>query len=74
MLGILMPRLRKSARLMLLGIALMITACTAIPETVTDVSCDVFRPITYSGQNDTPETIEQIRGHNAAWDAICEEE
>jgi hypothetical protein len=37
---------------------------------VTDTSCLAFEPITYSGK-DSKETIEQIRGHNAAWDAIC---
>jgi len=30
-----------------------------------------FAPITYSQNRDTVMTIAQIRGHNAAWDAIC---
>jgi hypothetical protein len=35
-----------------------------------DTSCEAFQPITYSSR-DTPETVAQIRGHNAAWDSLC---
>ena len=31
------------------------------------VVCKSFKPITFSGKNDTSETISQVRGHNAAW-------
>lgn len=30
------------------------------------VVCSAFKPITYSAKRDTPETVRQIRGHNAA--------
>jgi hypothetical protein len=44
------------------------------PTTATryiDTSCQVFSVITYSGQHDTPETIDQIKAHNRAYRAIC---
>lgn len=37
---------------------------------VVDTSCQAFRPITYSSR-DTAETQREVRGHNAAWDALC---
>lgn len=35
-----------------------------------DTSCSAFEPIRYS-RTDTPETVKEIRAHNAAWDALC---
>jgi hypothetical protein len=32
--------------------------------------CLAFRPISWSSK-DTPQTAEQIRAHNAVWDAVC---
>lgn len=32
-----------------------------------------FDTITFSGSQDTPETIAQVRRHNAAYRALCEE-
>lgn len=37
-------------------------------------ACIAFSPITFSAQGDTPETVARVRGHNAAWDAVCGEE
>lgn len=37
---------------------------------VIDTSCDAFVPFRYS-RNDTEETKQQAREHNAAWDALC---
>ncbi len=33
-----------------------------------------FSPLTFSAKGDTRATITQLRRHNAAWDAICEEQ
>jgi hypothetical protein len=40
---------------------------------VIDTACQAFEPIRYS-RNDTDETKRQIRGHNAAWTALCKRE
>ena len=40
-------------------------------KTVIDTSCTAFKPIRYSASNDTPETVQEVREHNAAWTAIC---
>ena len=44
---------------------------TKTNTSVIDTSCLALEPIVYS-RKDTVETTEQIRGHNAAWDALCE--
>ncbi len=36
------------------------------------VCATLYVEITYSGKNDTPETIENVRRHNARRDAWCE--
>jgi hypothetical protein len=36
-----------------------------------DTACAAFQPITYSAAGDTPETVTQVRQHNAAWKALC---
>jgi hypothetical protein len=61
----------------LLGLTLMIlplAACQTLGKGIStrylDTSCSAFEPITYSSL-DTPETVAQIRGHNAAWDSLC---
>jgi hypothetical protein len=41
---------------------------------VVDTACAAFEPITYSLKDDTPETREQVRAHNAAWDALCRDQ
>jgi hypothetical protein len=46
-----------------------LTACAATP--ITGTACSAFRPITYSAAKDTPETVAQVRKHNAAWEALC---
>lgn len=53
-----------------------LTACAATRETAmqADAACIAFSPITFSAADDTAETVRQVRGHNAAWDAICKEE
>lgn len=55
-------------------LVLLLVGCGAQP--VVDgsgrVACQAFRPITYSASKDTPETVEQIRGHNAAYKSLCQ--
>ena len=55
--------------------AVTLGACATIQGTAMRASgaCIAFSPITFSAQSDTRETIAQLRGHNAAWDAICED-
>ena len=36
-----------------------------------DTACTAFVPISYSAAGDTPETVTQVRQHNAAWLALC---
>lgn len=50
-----------------LASALLLGACA---RTV-DTACTAFTPITYSPTTDSPETVTQVRGHNAAWISIC---
>lgn len=59
--------------LRLLGVASLttLTACGTTAATGTDTACLAFQPITYSASQDTPETVRQVREHNAAYDAVC---
>jgi len=50
-----------------LASALVLAACG---KTV-DTACTAFVPITYSAIGDTPQTVTQVRQHNAAWAALC---
>jgi hypothetical protein len=57
--------------------ALLLAACQTTPTSgiktsVVDTSCAVFEPIRAS-RSDTAETRDQVKAHNAAWDAICKE-
>jgi hypothetical protein len=49
--------------------AVLLAACAGAK--VVDTACTAFRPITYSASGDTDDTKRQIRGHNAAWVALC---
>ena len=51
--------------------AALLAGCQAMtPTYVTDTSCLAFEPIRAS-RKDTPETLDQVRQHNAAWDTLC---
>lgn len=66
---------------LLLSVTLPLTACqslthgaaTDLPPEVDPVAvaCQAFKPITYSSR-DTSETVVEILGHNAAWEALCQ--
>lgn len=48
--------------------ALLLAGCM---KTV-DTACTAFQPIDYSASKDTEATVTAVRGHNAAWHAICD--
>jgi len=54
-------------------LSLMLTACatTSTIGTGSKSLCLEDGPITFSVVDDTPETVQQIRLHNAAWRAVC---
>lgn len=55
----------------MLATALILTGCQSTTRTgATDAVCSIFPPITWSSR-DTPETIEQVRRHNAGRDSYC---
>lgn len=63
-------------RLTLLGLMPMIlTGCLSMQTRstgiVVDTTCEAMRPITYSASRDTPETVREVRQHNAAYQALC---
>ena len=81
-----MPRSRMRKRLAMLLLLAMptLTACetlttvsggTELPPEIdpAKVACAVFKPITWSSR-DTPETVREVKSHNAAWKAICGQE
>lgn len=48
-----------------------ISACTTTASVQTSrVACEAFRPITWS-RTDTEETVAEVKGHNAAYMALC---
>lgn len=61
---------KQVAKQVLLGAAVTIlTGCASAPLG-TDPACTVFEPICAS-RTDTEDTIRQIIGHNAAFEAMC---
>lgn len=65
-------RERRWMRAAALSAITMLAGCqTPTPIVATEsTACTAFAPITYSVQ-DTDPTVRQIRGHNAAWGALC---
>lgn len=62
-----------ASRLIALALALSLGGCGVTLTTGTDASCRAFTTITFSGANDTAETVAQVREHNAAYRAVCPE-
>lgn len=54
----------------MLGLLSALTACSTTRTGETKAVCAIFPPITYSSR-DTPETIIQVRQHNAGRDSYC---
>ncbi len=76
-----MPLPKRTLLALLLAASLPLTACetlttasggTELPPEVdpSRVACEAFRPITWS-RSDTPETVAEVKEHNAAWRALC---
>jgi hypothetical protein len=57
--------------LQLLGTGMGILCDAPAGAAVIDTACAAFEPITYSLKDDSPKTRDQVREHNAAWDALC---
>jgi hypothetical protein len=50
---------------------LILTGCATTAIVGADaIDCTAFEPIRWPNR-DTDETIRQVKGHNAAWKAIC---
>ena len=59
---------------MLLTICVGGTSCSTLKSTNarTDVSCEVFKVITFSDKEDSKATLEQVFAHNKVWETICQ--
>lgn len=66
--GILEPDAYMIVWIAIFGGALLLAGCG---KTVTDTACTAFVPIYYSPATDSPETVTQVRQHNAAWSSLC---
>lgn len=68
--------MKKSPRLMLPALlCVLMTLPTCAPTlTTATTACRAFCPISYSASKDTPQTVQEVRSHNAAWGAICPNE
>ena len=57
----------------ILLIGLSMSSCSSLKSinARTDVSCEVFKVITWSDK-DTKPTLEQVFAHNKTWDTICQ--
>jgi hypothetical protein len=59
------------AALLLIPLATLTGCATTTASVGTDaVACSAFEPIRWS-KKDTDDTIRQVKGHNAAWMAVC---
>jgi len=66
--------MKQSMLLIALAVPPVMTGCTMTASGGTEeakrVACRSFEPIRWS-RNDTPVTVRQVKGHNAAWKAVC---
>jgi hypothetical protein len=57
----------------LIMLAIPLASCKTTGSGATDpalVACASYKPV-YWSKSDTPETVSQIKEHNAAWKALC---
>jgi hypothetical protein len=55
----------------MLALLLTLAACTTTGSSETrSALCDQFRPVLWSSQ-DTPDTVRQVKEHNAVGKAVC---
>ena len=68
-----LKRCRRAFVLAILLIGLSMSSCSSLKNinARTDVSCEVFKVITWSDK-DTKPTLEQVFAHNKTWDTICQ--
>jgi hypothetical protein len=66
-------RCQKVFVLVILLIGLSMSSCSSLKSinAKTDVSCELFKPITWSDK-DSKNTLEQVFAHNITWDAVCQ--
>ena len=57
--------------MLLIALSGVIGCSTLNTNARTDVSCEVFKVITWSDK-DTKPTLEQVFAHNKTWDTICQ--
>lgn len=50
-----------------------LTSCSSLPLDSANLNgfCLVYKPVTFSAKNDTPETVKQVRENNAVYDELC---
>jgi uncharacterized lipoprotein YajG len=65
-----LKRLAPLAALLLLAGCQATTRTSGIETRIVDTSCAAFEPIRAS-RTDTQQTRDQVKAHNAAWDALC---
>lgn len=58
-------RLFRNALLLLLALSLPSCATTRTTATTAEALCAPWRAISFSGRNDTAQTVRQVRVHNA---------
>lgn len=57
--------------LSILSISLMMLSCQTRIIATENPLCHTDMAIDFSASMDTPETVSQIRRHNAAWESVC---
>ena len=67
-------RCQKVFVLVILCVGCSMNGCSSLRDTnaKTDVSCSVFKPITWSDK-DSKKSLKQIFAHNKVWETICEQ-
>lgn len=65
---------RRLKLLSVLPILSAMSACAPGSTGVKSVSeyCRIAEPISYDGEADTPETVQQVEAHNSKWACVCE--
>jgi len=61
--------MRGAKQMLSVALVAILTGCASAPSE-TESACLVFEPICAS-RGDTEDTIKQIIGHNAAFEAVC---
>lgn len=70
------PRSRRPLRSVVIfatltTLAILVGCKTPTTVETAEPACAIFVPISYDGGADTPDTIAEVREHNAVWDSVC---